>query len=193
MGRNLKTTLKQRQRFGLASESESIRRRNQIKPRKSAYGERLEQKQKLKFIYGIMERQMKRYAREAFNGQGDAQVELLRKLETRLDNVVYRLGFGKTREQARQLVNHGHILVDGKKVDIPSYSLKQGQTISLRAKTLSSKIFSSQIEINRKDMTPVSYLEYQTNAGRFLSLPTQIDFAQNVDISKVLEFYRKLL
>ena len=193
MARYPKTTLRNRQRFGLAAESESIRRRNQIKPRKSAYGERLEQKQKLKFIYGVAERQMKRYAKEAFNSKNDPQIDLLQKLETRLDNVVYRLGFGKTREQARQLVNHGHVLVDNEKVDIPSYLLKPGQEISLRSKSLKNKAISEQIEANRKELSPVGYLEYKVSAGRFLSQPGKIDLANNVDISKVLESYHNLV
>ena len=189
MARYTKKTLKQRQRFGLASEEESIRRRNQIKLRKTAYGERLEQKQKLKFIYGVMERQMKRYAREAFNSHEDPQIDLLRKLEMRLDNVVYRLGIGKTREQSRQLVNHGHILVDGKRVDIPSYIMKPGQEVSLR----DNKTFKDQVDINRKAMSQVSYLEYKPAAGRFTNLPIKEDLANNVDISKVLEFYHQLV
>lgn len=193
MARYIKTKLKTLQRFGLASESESIRRRNQIKPRKSAYGERLEQKQKLKIIYGVMERQMKRYVKEAVNSRNDSQVELLQKLETRLDNVVYRLGLGKTREQARQLVNHGHILVDGERVDIPSYRLKPGQKISFSIKTINSKTFSEKVDENRKAISTVGYLEYDKNSGRFLSLPGQIDFAHNVDISKVLEFYHSII
>jgi small subunit ribosomal protein S4 len=193
MARHTKITLKKRQKFGLAPESASIRRKNQVKPRKSAYGERLEQKQKLKLIYGVMEHQMTRYVREAFSGQEDAQAELMRKLENRLDNVVYRLGFGKTREQARQLVNHGHVLVDGSKVDIPSYSLKQGQVVSFKDKTLKKRFFSEQIEVNRKALNPVSYLSYEVGSGRVLSSPQPVDFAQNVDISKVMEFYRKMI
>lgn len=193
MGRYIKVKLKTRQKLGLASPEESIRRKNQVKTRKSAYGERLDQKQKLKIIYGVMERQMKRYVKEAFNSKGDQQVALLQKLEMRLDNVSYRLGFGKTREQARQLVNHGHILVDGKKVDIASYCLKIGQVVSLKSKTQGKRIFAEAIEINRKALTPVSYLEYEKESGRFLSLPAKADLAQNVDISKVMEFYSNIV
>lgn len=136
---------------------------------------------------------MKRYVKEAFNSQGDPQIDLLQKLEMRLDNVSYRLGFGKTREQARQLVNHGHILVDGKKVDIPSCLLKIGQTVSLRKKTLAKKTFLDQVALNLKALTPVSYLKYENNSGRFLSLPAKADLAQNVDISKVMEFYSQIV
>ena len=136
---------------------------------------------------------MKRYVREAFNSQGDPQLELLKKLEMRLDNVAYRLGYGKTRSQARQLVNHGHVLVNDKKVDIPSYLLKIGQTISLRKKTLNKRNFSETIENNRKTLTSVSYLDYKKDSGVFVSLPAKDDLAQNVDISKVMEFYRNII
>ncbi len=193
MARYTKIKLKTLQKYGLAPAEASIRRRNKAPIRKSSYGERLDQKQKLKIIYGVMEGQMKRYVREAFNSQGDPQFELLKKLEMRLDNVVYRLGYGKTRSQARQLVNHGHILVDGKKVDIPSYLLKIGQTISARKITLNKGNFSETVTSNLKALTPVSYLEYKNDGGVFVSLPLKDDLAQNVDISKVMEFYRNII
>jgi len=193
MARYIKLKLKTKQKYGLAPESDSIRRKSVVIRRKSAYGERLEQKQKLKYIYGVMERQMKRYAKEALSSKENSQNALLQKLESRLDNVVFRLGFSKTRAQARQSVNHGHIQVDGAKVDIPSYILKPGQKISLAAKVLRKNLVSSQIEINRKNMSPVSYLEYTENSGKFLSFPEKNDLAQNVDISKVMEFYHRLV
>ncbi len=193
MARYIKVKLKTLQKYDLAPAEASIRRKNKIQTRKSAYGERLDQKQKLKIIYGVMEGQMKRYVREAFNSQGDPQLELLKKLEMRLDNVAYRLGYGKTRSQARQLVNHGHVLVNDKKVDIPSYLLKIGQTISLRKKTLNKRNFSETIENNRKTLTSVSYLDYKKDSGVFVSLPAKDDLAQNVDISKVMEFYRNII
>lgn len=191
MGRLTKITLRKRQKYGLAPESASIRRKNIRKPRLSAYGERLEQKQKLKLLYGVMEHQMTRYVKEAFNSQEDVQIQLMRRLENRLDNVVYRLGFAKTREQARQLVNHGHVLVDEQKVDIASYNVKQGQVITLRPKTLNKRFFAELLEANRKALTPVSFLSFEPNGGKVLSQPTPNDFEQSVDISKVLEFYRQ--
>ncbi|MFA6513898.1 MAG: 30S ribosomal protein S4 [Patescibacteria group bacterium] len=191
MARHTKVTLKKRQKYGLAPESDSIRRKNIRKPKQSAYAERLEQKQKLKLIYGIMEKQMTRYVREAFNSQRDVQVELMQKLENRLDNIVYRLGLGKTREQSRQLVNHGHVLVNDKKVDIASYNVKQGEIITLRKKTIGKRFFLELVENNRKAIAQVSYLGYEANGGRVLGLPAQTDVEQNVDISKVLEFYRQ--
>ena len=185
--------MKKRQKFGLAPESASIRRKNVRPRRKSDYGARLEQKQKLKFIYGIMERQMKRYASEALEGKGDAQVDLLRRLESRLDNVVYRLGFGKTREAARQLVAHGHVLVDGKKLDIPSYFMQPGQVVSLHKKIMGSQKFRETVTANRKDLVTFGHLTYDADGGRFLALPAKADLPQDVDISQVLQFYHQML
>lgn len=193
MARYLKLKLKTRQKYGLASPEESIRRRKKVAPRQTDYGQRLEQKQKLKYIYGVMEKQMKRYAKEAFSGKGDAQIELLQKLEMRLDNVVFRLGFGKTREQARQLVNHGHILVNNKKVDIASYQLSSGELVSLNEKIRKNHFFTSQIQENQKSLVLASYLEYRPDSGRVLGLPKKDDLAQNVDIAKVMEFYREIV
>lgn len=193
MARYIKVKLKTLQKYGLAPTEASIRRRNIAQTRKSAYGERLDQKQKLKIIYGVMEGQMKRYVREAFNSQGDPQLELLRKLEMRLDNISFRLGYGKTRSQARQLVNHGHVLVNNKRVDIPSYLLKIGETVSLRKKTINKRDFSETIINNQKALIPVSYLYYKKDYGVFVSLPAKSDLTQNVDISKVMEFYRNII
>jgi len=193
MGRYIGPKLKKRQRFGLAGEEESIRRKN-VKPRrKSDYGLILEEKQKLKFIYGIMEKQMRRYAQEAFSSHKDPQVELLRRVEVRLDNIVYRLGLAKTREQARQLVNHGHVLVDGKKLDIPSYKLKSGQVVALKPKILKNRIFGEGIEANRKSSEPATFLLFTPDGGRFLDAPSPSELPQNVDMAKVLEFYHKIL
>jgi small subunit ribosomal protein S4 len=193
MGRYIGPKMKKRRRLGLATEGESIRKKDQRTARLSAYGERLLQKQRLKFIYGVMERQMKRYAREALKGTGNPQIELLRRLETRLDNIAYRLGFGKTREQARQTVNHGHIVVDGRKVDIASYEVKPGQTIGLAAKVLKRANFLEQVKNNRKEGTVLGFLEYGENQGRLLSVPSENDLPKNVEMNQVLEFYRRII
>lgn len=193
MARYIGPKLKKRQRFGLATEGESIRRKNPRTPRQSDYAQRLIQKQKLKFIYGVMEKQMKRYAREAFEGAGETPIELLRRLETRLDNVVYRLGLGKTREHSRQLVSHGHILVDEKKLDIPSYRVMPGQTINVQAKLLRKPRFSEQVELNRKEISVLGFLEYKKDGGRLLSVPSETDLPKDIDMAKVLEFYRRVI
>ncbi len=104
----------------------------------SEYGLQLREKQKTKRIYGVLERQFRRYAEEAQRAKGQTGEKLLQLLETRLDNLVYRLGFAPTRPAARQLVTHGHILVDGKKVNIPSYQVQPNQTIGVAAKSCKS-------------------------------------------------------
>lgn len=193
MGKYTGPKLRKRQQFGLADESASIRRRGVRKARKSDYGLILEEKQKLKFIYGIMEGQMRRYVLAAFTSKKDAPTELLQKLESRLDNVVYRLGLAKTREQARQLVNHGHILVDDKRVDIPSYGLKAGQIISITEKTFKKQTFKDLIEQTRKDLESLGFILPDKTGGRFLNVPQSSDLPKNVDMAKVLEFYHKTL
>lgn len=189
MGRYIGPKLRKRQLFGLSEASESIRRRNVRPVRRSGYGLILLEKQKLKFIYGIMERQMRRYAREAIASKNDPQVELLQRLESRLDNIVYRLGLAKTREQARQLVNHGHILVDAKKVSIPSYSLKAGQVIAVKDKLMLKALFKDQLKNNRETLEALSFLEFNDNGGRFLNIPKASELPKNVDMAKVIGFY----
>jgi small subunit ribosomal protein S4 len=193
MGRYLGPKLRKRQQYGLAPENASIRRRGLNKARKSDYGQILEEKQKLKFIYGILEHQMRRYAHEALSSGKDAQILVLQKLESRLDNVVYRLGLAKTREQARQFVSHGHILVDAKRLDIPSYSLKPGQNISFSAKMLNNNTFRQAVEKNRQEIEKSSFLLLDSAGGRFLNIPGVQELPKNVDIAKVLEFYHKTL
>ncbi len=193
MARYIGPKLRKRQQFGLASADESIRRKNVRPKRKSDYGLILEEKQKLKFIYGIMEKQMRRYAEEAFKSRKDPQVELLQRVETRLDNVVYRLGLARTREQARQFVNHGHILVDGKKLDIPSYKLKSGQTVSLRDRIFKNRMFKEQIVENRNNAEAATFLLFTDDGGRFLDAPKAGELPKNIDMAKVMEFYHKIL
>ncbi len=193
MGRYLGPKLRKRQRFGLIGEEASIRRRGVQRPRKTGYGLILEEKQKLKFIYGLMEKQLRRYVSEVLKGKNDPQVALLQKLESRLDNVVYRLGLAKTREQARQIVNHGHVLVDNQRVDIPSYILREGQEIRLKDKS-AKKVFFKELSVaSRKENEPAGFLSYNELGGRFLHTPTEADLPKNVDMAKALEFYHNIL
>lgn len=193
MARYIGPKVKLRQKFGLAAAGETRRRQN-VRPRKkSDYGERLLQKQKLKFIYGILERQMQRYAREAFKSTGEAPVILMQRLETRLDNIVYRLGMGRTREQSRQLVTHGHVLVDNKKVDIPSFQVSAGQVISFRAKTAKKPRIAEEIKNNRQIGVAMAHLELDSFGGRLLHLPKPADLPQDVDIAQVLEYYHSII
>lgn len=182
-----------RQKFGLAAAGETRRRQNQRPRKRSDYGERLLQKQKLKFIYGILERQMQRYAREAFKSTGEAPVVLMQRLETRLDNIVYRLGLGKTREQSRQMVSHGHIQIDGKKVDIPSYQVMPGQVITFKPKTANKARTTEAIKNNRQAGVAMGHLQLEATGGRLLHLPKPEDLPQDVDIAMVLEFYHNII
>lgn len=193
MGRYLGPKLRKRQRFGLVGEEASIRRRGIQRPRKTGYGLILEEKQKLKFIYGLMEKQLRRYVSEVFSGKSDPQIALLQKLESRLDNVVYRLGLAKTREQARQIVNHGHVLVNSQRVDIPSYILREGQEIHLKDKSAKKTFFKELSVVSRKENEPVGFLSYSELGGRFLHTPTEADLPKNIDMAKVLEYYHKII
>ncbi len=193
MARYLGPKVKLRQKFGLAAAGETRRRQNQRPRKRSDYGERLLQKQKLKFIYGILERQMQRYAREAFKSTGEAPVVLMQRLETRLDNIVYRLGLGRTREQARQLVTHGHILVDGKKLDIPSYKVEPGQVIVFKPKTAKKNRIIEEIKNNRQAGVAMGHLQLEESGGRLLHLPAPADLPQDVDVPQVLEFYHNII
>ncbi len=193
MARYIGPKVKLRQKFGLAAAGETRRRQNLRPRKKSDYGERLLQKQKLKFIYGILERQMQRYAREAFKSTGEAPIVLMQSLETRLDNIVFRLGMGRTREQSRQLVTHGHVLVDDKKVDIPSFQVAPGQVINFRAKTAKKPRIAEEIKNNRQIGVAMAHLELDSFGGRLLHLPKPADLPQDVDIAQVLEYYHSII
>lgn len=121
----------------------------------SEYGMQLKEKQKLKFIYGVLEKQFYHYYELATKEEGIAGENLIRLLESRLDNIVFRMGLAITRREARQLVSHGHFCVNGKRVDIPSYRVKVGDTISLREKSKKSKKFEEIAEVAGGRLTPM--------------------------------------
>lgn len=156
----------------------------------SEYGEQLLEKQKLKAYYGVMEKQFKGYVKEALNSKEKSEIVLLRRLERRLDNIVYRLGFGSTLRQSRQIVNHGHILVNGQKVDIPSYKVNVGDVISLKEASRKTELFVSNFE---NISVSVSYLEknLDTFSGSLKTLPSIEEVPVDVKFSKVIEFYAK--
>ncbi|MGV3526969.1 MAG: 30S ribosomal protein S4 [Candidatus Sericytochromatia bacterium] len=158
----------------------------------SEYGLRLREKQKLRFMYGMSEKQFRRYFEEAASGNNVTDVRFLQLLECRLDNVIYRMKFATTRAQARQFVGHGHVLVNGKKVDIPSYQTKAGDKIEIREK--SRKAVAAAIEGFVGEVIPewlVSDTEGLT--GTVSSLPTieQVDTAKLIEINLIIEFYSK--
>ncbi|HAX73246.1 MAG TPA: 30S ribosomal protein S4 [Firmicutes bacterium] len=156
----------------------------------SEYGLQLQEKQKLRHAYGITERQFRRIYDNAGKMQGKHGENFLYLLESRLDNLVYRLGLANTRRQARQLVNHGHITVDGKRVDIPSYTVKPGQTISVREKSANLTIVKAALEgtIHRPDF--VSFDE-NTMTGTFVRLPERAEVFQDIAENLIVEFYSR--
>ncbi len=127
----------------------------------SDYGAQLLEKQKARFTYGLSESQFSRYVHEAMEKKGsDSALGLLSRLESRLDNVVYRAGFVKTRRAARQMVGHGHILVNGRRIDIPSYKVEEGQTISVRPESRPSALFTNRAEVMAETKAP-AWLKFE--------------------------------
>jgi len=158
--------------------------------KQSDYGLQLAEKQKVRFTYGVSEKQFKKTFDEASKMGGVHGENFLQLLESRLDNVVYRLGLGRTRAQARQLVNHGHVLVDGKKVDIPSYRLQPGQTVSLREKSKDLVIVKEALEAQ---FNRVDYISFnpETNTGVFSRYPERNEFLQEINEQLIVEFYNR--
>lgn len=158
----------------------------------SEYGTQLREKQKLRFTYGLTERQFKNlFVRAGKIREGKHGVNFMILLERRLDNVVYRLGLATTRRQARQLVNHGHITVDGKRVDIPSYEVKPGQVISVREKSKDMQIIKDAVEavVGRPQ-----YVEFDADKleGSLSRLPQREELDADIDESLIVEYYNKL-
>ena len=156
----------------------------------SNYGVQLKEKQKVRFMYGLGEKQFKKTFVEAGKMKGIHGENFLRLLESRLDNLVYRLGFATTRRGARQLVNHGHILVDGKKVDIPSYRVKVGSTISLKEKDKDLKVVKESLE---KVVSRVEFVTFDESKleGTFVRLPERRELNADIDESLIVEFYNR--
>ena len=156
----------------------------------SEYGMQLQEKQKLRHMYGVNERQFRKTFEEAGKMPGKHGENFLILLESRLDNLVYRLGFARTRRQARQLVNHGHILVDGRRVDIPSYRVKPGQTISVREKSRNLQIIKEALEVN--NFVP-DYLTLDADKleGTYTRLPERSELPSEINEALIVEFYSR--
>ncbi|TSC87640.1 MAG: small subunit ribosomal protein S4 [Microgenomates group bacterium Gr01-1014_16] len=157
--------------------------------RLSDYGVRLREKQKLKRIYGVTERQFQKYFAVATKVRGKTGEVLLRILETRLDNVIYRLGFTPTRAMARQLVSHGHVNIANAKVSIPSYQVKPGQVVTLSPTSV--KIPQVLTRLDSTDFHPPAWLQRQAAAGVVLSLPERSLIEAPVDEQLIVEFYSR--
>lgn len=163
-----------------------------VKKRKkvSERGAQLREKQKLRYMFGLSEKQLKNYFKKASVKKGNTAMYLSEYLERRLDNIVYRLGFAPTRAAARQLVSHGHIGVNDKKVSIPSYQVKVGEKISfLKDKIL--KIPYVEKSINNKDIILPAWLEKKAVVGKLISNPTNEEIAKQINLRLIIEFYSR--
>ena len=189
LGVSLSGTGKELSRRAYAPGDHGAGRRAKI----SEYGMQLREKQKLRFTYGLTERQFKALFNKAGKiRKGTHGTIFMISLEQRLDSVVYRLGLATTRQQARQLVNHGHILVDGKRVDIPSYEVKVGQTISLREKSKNLQQVKDSLDATA---ARPSYVTFDDNKleGSLVRLPERDEMEPGINEALVVEYYNKLL
>lgn len=164
----------------------------QTKARISEYGVQLREKQKMKHNYGVLERQFRNYFKKALKSPGVTGENLLRLLEMRLDNVVYRLGFAETRAQARQLVRHGFFLVNGRKVDIPSYSTKPGDIIQFKDNKQRTK-YAAILKEKIKAFQTQDWLELDKNrlSGKILTAPTSEAVNNTIDTQLIVEHYSR--
>jgi small subunit ribosomal protein S4 len=158
----------------------------------SEYGLQLREKQKAKFMYGVSEKQFRRIFQEANRLEGNTGELLIKLLEQRLDNVVYRMGFATTRAFARQLVNHGHILVDGKRVDIPSYRVKPGQKIEIREKSKNNPQIQKSIDLtNQTGIVEWVDVDKEKLFGIFTRIPERDEIKIPVEERLIVELYSK--
>ena len=158
----------------------------------SEYGTQLKEKQKVKFVYGVLEKQFHRYYLKAANMKGITGENLLQLLELRLDNVIYRLGLAKTRRMARQIIVHGHILVNGKKVDIASYLIKAGDVVSVREKSNDVDFFKTLKEQGAARTVP-KWLELDAEklTGKVVALPAHDDIDLTIEEHLIVEYYSR--
>lgn len=197
MARNMQPIVKRCKTLGIEPsvmgyDKRTNRNPKQSRKKQSEYGLQLNEKQKVKFIYGILEKQFRKYYVMATKQSGITGQNLLQILESRLDNVVFRLGLANTRREARQIVNHGHILVNGSKVDIPSYLVKPGDVIAVREKSKSSVRIKEIVEQNEKRVIP-KWLSMDKNKleGRVLQLSDRDDIDFDVEETLIVELYSK--
>lgn len=209
MGRYIGPWLRIDRRFGVVvsgrkSAPKILARRNfppgqhgRVKGRKrklTEYGIRLMEKQKLKFLYGgLREKQFKRYFEEASRSKGNTGQVLLQLLERRLDNVVYRLGFASTRRQARQWIVHGHFLVNGKKVNIPSYRVEVGDVIEVKPSSRDiPQLLENLQNVDPRSIPPWLELDKENFRGKVVDLPRDIQLEVPVNLQYVIEFYSRV-
>ena len=200
MARYTGPTYKQARRvgFSISETGKELARRpygpgqhgNARKGKLSDYGNQLKEKQKVRFMYGVNEKQFHKTFVEAEKMQGIHGTNFLRLLESRLDNLVYRIGFATTRRGARQLVNHGHVTVNGKKVDIPSYRVKPGDVISLKEDDKNLKVVNESLEKVTKRVEFITYDENKKEAT-YVRLPERNELNADINEALIVEFYNK--
>ena len=158
----------------------------------SPYGTQLLEKQRLRAYYGVMEKQFVNYARKAFKAPEQTGYALIKLLECRLDNIVYRLGFASSLAQARQMVVHGHILVNGQKVNIPSYNVNVGDTVSLKEKSQKNQMFVDNFTANMLNVYPYLSKNESEFSGVLTRFPERHEVPIEINDSLVVEYYSKL-
>jgi small subunit ribosomal protein S4 len=159
--------------------------------RKSEYAIQLEEKQKAKYTYGLLEKQFRNLYEKANSKEGVTGENLLRFLEARLDNTVFRLGFARTRRQARQLVSHRHIVVNGQIVNIPSYELKPGDVITIRPKSSNLEVINGSLETAPKSKYNWLEIDKKSMTGKFLNYPDLEEIPENINVQLIIELYSK--
>ncbi len=163
----------------------------QSRHKMSEYGTQLREKQKVKRAYGVLEAQFRKYFEMAVKMKGIAGENLLSLLERRLDNTCYRMGIGDSRAQARQLVTHGHVLVGGKKVDIPSYIVKEGDVISIGERSSGKEYFKTLKEAGEKTLPKWLEFDLSTLTGKVVTLPDREDIDLTIEEHLIVELYSK--
>ena len=164
---------------------------NSRRRKMSEYGVMLAEKQKAKYTYGVLERQFRNLFDKAAKANGITGEVLLQLLESRLDNIVYRLGIAPTRRAARQLVGHKHIVVDGEVVNIPSYSVKPGQVVGVREKAKSLEVIEASLAGRKHSQYPWIEWDEQTKSGKLLHKPERADIPENIKEQLIVELYSK--
>lgn len=179
--------------MGYAKKTTKRNPKGQMRKKQSEYALQLTEKQKVKFVYGVMEKQFLGYYEKAARQPGKTGDNLLVFLERRLDNVVYRLGFAKTRREARQLTTHGHFTVNGQRVDIPSYLVKPGDVVEVREKSRASAKFSGLLGEDAPIVTLPKWLTRENNAlkGTVVTMPAREDIDFPVEEHLIVELYSK--
>ena len=178
--------------MGYAKKESNRNPGGQMRKKKSEYALQLSEKQKVKFVYGILEKQFRAYYEKATKMPGKTGDNLLILVERRLDNVVYRLGFAKTRREARQLVSHAHFTVNGKKVNIPSYRVKPGDVVAITEKSMSNEKFKAVLEANAS-RPALNWLSLDKAKGQvtIVNLPERSEIDLQVEEHLIVELYSK--